>query len=202
MGAIFARLASADEAGATIRLSTGFGGGKTHTLIVLWHLARNIADPALGTGAVARRRPAGAQARLQQAQPAAPRAAGLLVAVNLTPRPPFAAFRAGSSPKRKGETRLPSPRRGGAGGEVKTAKALAHEFYQRLMVDVFKEANSRFKRALVLLGGFPQWPPEEVAAINEFVGQLTGSQGNGRVLLGSELEAALNDPRWQAAARL
>lgn len=47
--AVFGRLANAKEGGATIRLSTGFGGGKTHTLMALWHLAQNIGDPALGT---------------------------------------------------------------------------------------------------------------------------------------------------------
>lgn len=47
--AVFRRLAKADEGGATIRLSTGFGGGKTHTLMALWHLARKIGDHTLGT---------------------------------------------------------------------------------------------------------------------------------------------------------
>jgi len=46
---IFSRLAEPGEPGATIRLSTGFGGGKTHTLIALWHLGRNVSDPGLGT---------------------------------------------------------------------------------------------------------------------------------------------------------
>jgi len=46
---IFERLSSPDEAGAAIRLSTGFGGGKTHTLIALWHLAKNISLSTLGT---------------------------------------------------------------------------------------------------------------------------------------------------------
>jgi len=45
---VFERLADPKEAGATIRLSTGFGGGKTHTLMALWHLAQNIEN--LGTG--------------------------------------------------------------------------------------------------------------------------------------------------------
>lgn len=49
VGTIFDRLNSAHEGGATIRLSTGFGGGKTHTLMALWHLARNITDPSMGT---------------------------------------------------------------------------------------------------------------------------------------------------------
>ncbi len=47
--AVFGRLADANRGGATIRLSTGFGGGKTHALMALWHLARNIGDLALGT---------------------------------------------------------------------------------------------------------------------------------------------------------
>jgi len=46
---VFSRLANGAEAGAAIRLSTGFGGGKTHTLIALWHLARNISKLSLGT---------------------------------------------------------------------------------------------------------------------------------------------------------
>ena len=46
---IFDRLASSAEAGTALRLSTGFGGGKTHTLIALWHLARHIKDSSLGT---------------------------------------------------------------------------------------------------------------------------------------------------------
>lgn len=46
---VFERLANAKEPGALIRLSTGFGGGKTHTLMALWHLAENIADHTMGT---------------------------------------------------------------------------------------------------------------------------------------------------------
>src|SRR5258708_2158381 len=47
--AVFGRVADSKEGGATIRLSTGFGGGKTHTLIALYHLAKNIGDSGLGT---------------------------------------------------------------------------------------------------------------------------------------------------------
>lgn len=46
---VFTRLANPTEAGITVGLSTGFGGGKTHTLIAMWHLARNIGDPTIGT---------------------------------------------------------------------------------------------------------------------------------------------------------
>ena len=45
---IFERLADPNEAAAAVRLSTGFGGGKTHTLIALWHLAKNITKTTLG----------------------------------------------------------------------------------------------------------------------------------------------------------
>ncbi len=45
---VFGRLANAKEEGATLRLSTGFGGGKTHTLMALWHLGQKIEDPKLG----------------------------------------------------------------------------------------------------------------------------------------------------------
>ena len=46
---VFQRLANPNEEGATIRLSTGFGGGKTHTLMALWHLSNHIKDLNLGT---------------------------------------------------------------------------------------------------------------------------------------------------------
>lgn len=49
VGTIFGRLADPKEQGIVARLSTGFGGGKTHTLIALWHLAKNIGDTSLGT---------------------------------------------------------------------------------------------------------------------------------------------------------
>ncbi len=46
---VFDRLAEPDEAGALLRLRTGFGGGKTHALIALWHLARHASESTLGT---------------------------------------------------------------------------------------------------------------------------------------------------------
>lgn len=48
VSAVFGRLADPRESGATLRLSTGFGGGKTHTLMSLWHLAKRIDDPTVG----------------------------------------------------------------------------------------------------------------------------------------------------------
>ncbi len=49
VGRIFEPLSDRTRPGLALRLSTGFGGGKTHTLIALWHLARNIGDVSLGT---------------------------------------------------------------------------------------------------------------------------------------------------------
>jgi hypothetical protein len=59
---VFGRLASGTEKGAVLRLSTGFGGGKTHTLMALWHLANNIANPSMGTDLVP---PAGRPAKVR-----------------------------------------------------------------------------------------------------------------------------------------
>jgi len=46
---VFGALANTKEPGLALRLSTGFGGGKTHTLLSLWHLAGNVAKTGLGT---------------------------------------------------------------------------------------------------------------------------------------------------------
>lgn len=46
---MFSALAKEGEPGLALRLSTGFGGGKTHTLLTLWHLARNIDRHDMGT---------------------------------------------------------------------------------------------------------------------------------------------------------
>lgn len=46
--AVFGRLANPNDSGLTLRLSTGFGGGKTHALMALWHLGNNIKDGSLG----------------------------------------------------------------------------------------------------------------------------------------------------------
>jgi len=46
---VFSALSNTGEPGLALRLSTGFGGGKTHTLLTLWHLAHNIDNRGLGT---------------------------------------------------------------------------------------------------------------------------------------------------------
>lgn len=50
---VFGPLADAAEPGRFFRVSTGFGGGKTHALMALWHLAKNIAAPTMGADLLA-----------------------------------------------------------------------------------------------------------------------------------------------------
>ncbi|AKC83089.1 hypothetical protein IMCC26134_10435 [Verrucomicrobia bacterium IMCC26134] len=50
---VFGRLANTKETGLTLRLSTGFGGGKTHTLMTLWHLGKNSGSPSVGSDVLA-----------------------------------------------------------------------------------------------------------------------------------------------------
>lgn len=61
-GDVFGRLASSTESGVVLRLSTGFGGGKTHALMTLWHLAKVIGDPTQGTELLA---PAGRPSKVR-----------------------------------------------------------------------------------------------------------------------------------------
>jgi hypothetical protein len=57
--------------------------------------------------------------------------------------------------------------------------------------------DGRYHRALKQLGGYPVWIDTEIEAINVFVESLNSSQRQAR-LLGSEVDAALDDPRWKA----
>lgn len=62
-----------------------------------------------------------------------------------------------------------------------------------------KGPSGRYHRALQLLGGYPRWTPEELEEIERFVRGLKPKQRKARVA-GSEVDAALNDPRWTALA--
>lgn len=57
--------------------------------------------------------------------------------------------------------------------------------------------DGRYHQARRLLGGFPTWPEHEERAIKAYVADLTESQRRTRIA-GSQLDAALNDPRWRA----
>jgi hypothetical protein len=56
--------------------------------------------------------------------------------------------------------------------------------------------QKRFQR---LGNRYPEWPPEVCAELESFAERLTENQRKAR-LLGRELEAALDDPRWLASS--
>jgi superfamily II DNA or RNA helicase len=58
----------------------------------------------------------------------------------------------------------------------------------------------RLRRAHALIG-YPEWAPALVAELRGEIEDLTVNQRR-NVIIGSPLDAALNDPRWQAAATL
>ena len=53
----------------------------------------------------------------------------------------------------------------------------------------------RLRRCLERLGGYPEWPLDLCRDLESFVEGLTENQRKAR-LLGKELDAALEDPRW------
>jgi len=60
----------------------------------------------------------------------------------------------------------------------------------------------RLRRCFKRLGQeYPEWPHEITAELSNFLSRLGPSQQDAR-LLGREIDAALNDPRWQAAEAL
>jgi hypothetical protein len=72
---------------------------------------------------------------------------------------------------------------------------LGARFKERLQSE--DRPTGRYHRCRDLLGGMPQWTPEETASIESYFAGLNSQQRNTR-LLGSQLDAALNDPRWKA----
>jgi superfamily II DNA or RNA helicase len=55
----------------------------------------------------------------------------------------------------------------------------------------------RLEKCLRKLGGYPDWPETILEELREFLDALTPNDRNAR-LLGSQLDAALDDPRWMA----
>jgi len=55
----------------------------------------------------------------------------------------------------------------------------------------------RLRRCLEKLGGYPEWPPDICREVEAFADQLSENQCRAR-LLGKEIDAALDDPRWLA----
>lgn len=58
----------------------------------------------------------------------------------------------------------------------------------------------RLEKCLGKLGGYSDWPETILEELKEFLDSLTPNDRNAR-LLGIQLDAALDDPRWMAAAR-
>jgi hypothetical protein len=59
-------------------------------------------------------------------------------------------------------------------------------------------SNGRYQRVLQQLEGELQWNDAERLDADTYVAQITPRQRQSRINLGSEIEAALNDPRWRA----
>jgi hypothetical protein len=57
----------------------------------------------------------------------------------------------------------------------------------------------RLDQCMKRLGGYPEWPAELGRELDEFYRDLAPNQRHAR-LLGSEIDAALEDPRWVAIA--
>lgn len=68
--------------------------------------------------------------------------------------------------------------------------------YRQMSRDIASAA--RLNKALERLGGYPQWSAEIRRELLEFYETLTKNRRRAR-LLGSEIDAALADPRWLAA---
>lgn len=61
--------------------------------------------------------------------------------------------------------------------------------------------GGRYHQALQLLGGYPVWHAEEIVHAETFVRLASAKQLKARVA-GSEVDAAINDPRWRATKTL
>lgn len=59
------------------------------------------------------------------------------------------------------------------------------------------DADGRYRKAGNLLGGLPSFLQDELAEIDACVRDLTTNQQKARIT-GTEIDAALSDPRWRA----
>ncbi len=73
---------------------------------------------------------------------------------------------------------------------------LNRTLYEQMNRDIASAV--RLKSCLDRLAGLPDWPAELIRELGEFLQQTTPNQRRAR-LLGSEIDAALEDPRWNAA---
>ena len=59
-----------------------------------------------------------------------------------------------------------------------------------------RSRDRRYHRALELLGGYPPWASEQIAEADAFLQRTPLSKRQARIA-GSEIDAALVDPRWR-----
>lgn len=76
---------------------------------------------------------------------------------------------------------------------------LNHLFYEQMSRQDI-ESRKRLQRVFRQLGDYPVWSNEQLKELYVFAAGLSDNQKRAR-LLGSELDAALNDPRWEALRR-
>jgi len=62
------------------------------------------------------------------------------------------------------------------------------------------EGARRLKKALEMLGGYPEWDTETLRDLTAFASGLTDNQIKGRSMM-KEIDAALQDPRWDALSK-
>lgn len=75
---------------------------------------------------------------------------------------------------------------------------LNQEFHTQQLREIASAERLRRAHAMV---GYPEWPPTLLAELRGEVEDLTANQRK-NVIIGSPLDAALGDPRWQAVATL
>ena len=68
----------------------------------------------------------------------------------------------------------------------------------RKQVKLENTSEGRYQKALRRLGNYPIWSSEEIHGFDTYVRTIREEEKTGRIRLGSEIEAALNDPRWAA----
>jgi hypothetical protein len=60
------------------------------------------------------------------------------------------------------------------------------------------QLSERYHRAVELLGSYPAWTADLLEDFESFIGERTPHDRQARVALPTPLDAALNDPRWEA----
>jgi DNA repair ATPase RecN len=73
---------------------------------------------------------------------------------------------------------------------------LNNTLYKQMNRDI--ASKQRLARCLDKLSGYPEWSESLKEDLRDFMDQLKPNDRNAR-LLGSQLDAALEDPRWEAA---